>query len=688
MTGPRRGLRRLAASAGVLALLLSQLALAAPGRPAQAPIFAAASTQPNILIVIDDSGSMRERRAGSKKVPMQAAKDAAILMLESLSNVRVGVASFRRGDHYDPVPYGGAQLDHEIVDLDKNRAAIYKTIDSLSPLHWTPLARTLEEVGRYFIGLGGPTNPGNSDSASCTKNGQYKGPLTLHPDSNPSKADVTKAFPGIPTKGDWKNSPAATAESPICHFCQKNFVILLTDGEGQGQASTTLQDYCPNCVGPGELVRVAAALYDIDLRPDIDDFDGKEVKNNVVTYTIGFHTSQPLLKLAAEKGGGDYFEADNEEKLKEAFAKIGEDITARAVGSAAAASFSTSTLSTDTAIYLTKFDTETWTGDVVATRLDPKTAKPQKKPLWQAAEQLDKATANGRVMLTYNNLAFAASQCPSPAKGSKTGGPVAFRWDKLSQAQQQDLLTGTGGGGGGTNFTFEKGFGIYSYPWARFKGITADDSGNVYAADDNSSLIRQFDSSGSLLDTWALSRGVNNPCVGCGCTPIGLDKDKDGYFYVACYGTHEIQKLDSKGNLVLRWGLSGNGAGQLNSPNALAVSPSGTVYVADALDRVQMFSSTTGQYKGKFGDYYTRGLTVDANNNVYIADTFKHQILKLDSSGKLLDKWGSYGSGDGQFKYPFGIAVDGSGNVYVVEYHGHRVQKFDSSGKFIDKWGS
>ncbi len=577
MTGPRRGLRRLAASAGVLALLLSQLALAAPGRPAQAPIFAAASTQPNILIVIDDSGSMSVRRAGSKKVPMQAAKDAAILMLESLSNVRVGVASFRRGDPDDPVPYGGAQLDHEIVDLDKNRAAIYKTIDSLSPLHWTPLARTLEEVGRYFIGLGGPTNPGNSDSASCTKNGQYKGPLTLHPDSNPSKADVTKAFPGIPTKGDWKNSPAATAESPICHFCQKNFVILLTDGEGQGQASTTLQDYCPNCVGPGELVRVAAALYDIDLRPDIDDFDGKEVKNNVVTYTIGFHTSQPLLKLAAEKGGGDYFEADNEEKLKEAFAKIGEDITARAVGSAAAASFSTSTLSTDTAIYLTKFDTETWTGDVVATRLDPKTAKPQKKPLWQAAAKLDKATAGGRVMLTYNNLAFAGSQCPSPAKGSKTGGPVAFRWDKLSQAQQQDLLTGTGSsGGGGTNFTFEKKWGSWGSGNGQFYhpfGIAVDAGGNVY-----------------VVDTY----------------------------------NHRVQVFDNSGNFLRKWGSQGSSDGQF---------------------------------------YYPFGIAVDDSGNVYLADTYNRRVQVFDSSGNFLRKLGSRGRGNGQFRYPWGIAVDDSGNV-------------------------
>ncbi|MDP6141772.1 MAG: VWA domain-containing protein, partial [Arenicellales bacterium] len=135
----------------MLALLLSQLALAAPGRPAQAPIFAAASTQPNILIVIDDSGSMGWLRGGSKKVPMLAAQDAAIAMLESLSNVRVGVGSF----------YGkGAELDHEIVDLDKNRAAIYKAIRNLRASGGTPLIYTLQQMGRYFAGLGGSTNPG------------------------------------------------------------------------------------------------------------------------------------------------------------------------------------------------------------------------------------------------------------------------------------------------------------------------------------------------------------------------------------------------------------------------------------------------------------------------------------------------------------------------------------------------
>ena len=39
-------------------------------------------------------------------------------------------------------------------------------------------------------------------------------------------------------------------------------------------------------------------------------------------------------------------------------------------------------------------------------------------------------------------------------------------------------------------------------------------------------------------------------------------------------------------------------------------------------------------------------------------------------------KWGSFGTGDGQFQYPYGIDTDKDGNVYVVEYK-NRVQQFD-----------
>ena len=65
------------------------------------------------------------------------------------------------------------------------------------------------------------------------------------------------------------------------------------------------------------------------------------------------------------------------------------------------------------------------------------------------------------------------------------------------------------------------------------------------------------------------------------------------------------------------------------------------------------------------------------------------RIQKFDSSGNFLTKWGSVGTGDGQFgSYPRGVAVESSNNVYVSDPGNYRIQKFDSSGNFLTKWGS
>ena len=54
----------------------------------------------------------------------------------------------------------------------------------------------------------------------------------------------------------------------------------------------------------------------------------------------------------------------------------------------------------------------------------------------------------------------------------------------------------------------------------------------------------------------------------------------------------------------------------------------------------------------------------------------------------ILDKWGSKGSGDGEFNIPHSIAFDSFGNFYVTDTYNNRIQKFSSDGKFITKWGS
>ncbi|MBI5559815.1 MAG: SBBP repeat-containing protein [Deltaproteobacteria bacterium] len=91
------------------------------------------------------------------------------------------------------------------------------------------------------------------------------------------------------------------------------------------------------------------------------------------------------------------------------------------------------------------------------------------------------------------------------------------------------------------------------------------------------------------------------------------------------------------------------------------------------------YGTGNGQFNGPFD------ATVDSSGNVYVIDFFNNRVEKFDSNGGFITKWGVYGLGSGQLYFPRGIAVDSSGNVYVVD--SYRVQKFTSDGRFITTWG-
>jgi len=107
---------------------------------------------------------------------------------------------------------------------------------------------------------------------------------------------------------------------------------------------------------------------------------------------------------------------------------------------------------------------------------------------------------------------------------------------------------------------------------------------------------------------------------------------------------------------------------------------------ADSPPVFELKWGTLGSGDGQFE--YALDTAVDTAGNVYVADQRNHRIQMFDSSGVFLTKWGSQGSGDSQFEFPGGIAVDSTGNVYVADQSNHRIQKFDSSGAFLTKWGS
>lgn len=104
---------------------------------------------------------------------------------------------------------------------------------------------------------------------------------------------------------------------------------------------------------------------------------------------------------------------------------------------------------------------------------------------------------------------------------------------------------------------------------------------------------------------------------------------------------------------VAQWGASGTGDGQFTRPNAIAADAQGNVYVGDCA------AVDTGS-----GD----------------------RIQKFSPAGAFLSKWGSTGTGDGQFSCPTGLAVDPGGNVLVTDCGRAptrgTLQRFDGDGAF------
>jgi PKD repeat protein len=187
-------------------------------------------------------------------------------------------------------------------------------------------------------------------------------------------------------------------------------------------------------------------------------------------------------------------------------------------------------------------------------------------------------------------------------------------------------------------------------------GVGVDAAGNVYVADANNIRIQKFDSSGTFITKWG-SPGSGNGEFGCDYDsysengPYGVAMDTAGNVYVADRHNNRIQKFDSSGTFITKWGSYGTGDGEFNKP---------------------------------------LGICVDSAGYLYVSDYWNNRIQKFDSSGTFIEKFVfSQGSGDGQFGLgPDSVAVDSAGNLYVTDPINSRVQKFDSSGTFIAKWGS
>ena len=216
-------------------------------------------------------------------------------------------------------------------------------------------------------------------------------------------------------------------------------------------------------------------------------------------------------------------------------------------------------------------------------------------------------------------------------------------------------------------------------------GAALDSGGNIYVTDTGNHRIQKFDSSGVFLAKWGSQGSGDGQFQGPSAIAINFSND----VYVVDGNNHRIQKFDSDGSYVTQWGSQGSGDGELDSPRGIGLDSSSSVFVVDVDNqRIQKFGSSGG-FRTKWGSFGTGdgefrnpvGIALDSSGKTYVTDVANYRVQKFTASafnfpGVFLAKWGSQGSGDGQFEAPYGIAVDSSNNVYVTDTVNHRIQKF------------
>jgi sugar lactone lactonase YvrE len=253
---------------------------------------------------------------------------------------------------------------------------------------------------------------------------------------------------------------------------------------------------------------------------------------------------------------------------------------------------------------------------------------------------------------------------------------------------------------------------------ARFtspEGVAVDGDGNVFVADTFNCTIRKISPAGEVI-TFAGKPRYFGTSDGVGDAvrfnrPQGLGVDGDGFVYVADTDNNTIRKISPSGTVSTFAGLAlsagsadGTATARFNKPRGVAVGSDGTVYVADYFNHTIRKITAAGVVSTLAGSplnpgsadgngsvarfNYPGGVAVDADGNVYVADSGNQTIRKITPAGDVTTFAGTaafYGSSDGQgsaarFYSPRSIAVDAGGNLYVADAMTAIIRKITPGG--------
>ncbi len=301
--------------------------------------------------------------------------------------------------------------------------------------------------------------------------------------TDPSSGEIKNAAIYTATAGTLQTAKSYYAgdldgyDSPIQYSCQNNYVLLLTDGLPTGDPDGNLYpdearefsctwntknnscDEDPGKTFPevakaaaGDAYKAVDALRLLEKFKIEDPDSGDDIKYDfdIQTYiialaeTVANKENLSIMNALAYAGSGspEAFLATEEAQLQEAIVEIAENIMAR-IGSG-----STATLSNDyfqigdveQIVYETRYNSVTWTGDVVAFYYDPdeKKVNAERSPWTNEAGEVESVRTLLEKKDWQDRLIFTASDVSGVNQG------IPFVWENLSAdagGQQERLLS-------------------------------------------------------------------------------------------------------------------------------------------------------------------------------------------------------------------------------------------------------
>ncbi len=309
------------------------------------------------------------RLSAAKRVVL----DTMCQVLET-KEIRFGLSVFR--DYEEASDPNGGYIEVGINDSTPGHANdLEASVLNTRAESWTPLAETLFQSYTYFMSRDTAQIPPGATSGTF-------------PDY---KYRTTPSGVG----GLYTTTTSQIPASPVEYSCQKNFIIIITDGEptrddfdersptntarGFNEYSSLIGDYNPD--GENEepgfcyscslyLDDIAKFMHENDCRPDMEGDQTLDI------YTIGFTTNaaaNALLLKTAEQGNGLFFTSKSPDELRTRLVSSINDILEKAQSFTAATVPSTRTASGGsfyTSFFLPSAKSAFWEGHLRAYRTD------------------------------------------------------------------------------------------------------------------------------------------------------------------------------------------------------------------------------------------------------------------------------------------------------------------------------